>query len=167
MTDGGGWTVFQRRVNGSVDFYRNWTSYKEGFGELDGEFWLGNDKLHYLTNQGNYTLRIDLVDRNGSSYYAKYDLFRINDENDNYRLAELGTFTGTTGADGLRDHYKLQFSTNDRDNDDLSDLNCAMHKRGGWWYRRCCHSNLNGHYHATIKNASLSCCGLKKLCLLG
>ncbi|PIK42667.1 hypothetical protein BSL78_20478 [Apostichopus japonicus] len=85
----------QRRVNGSVDFFRNWTSYKEGFGELDHEFWLGNDKLYYLTNQGRYTLRIDLVDRNGSSYFAKYDLFRINDENDNYQLSELGTFSGT------------------------------------------------------------------------
>ncbi|XP_071836971.1 uncharacterized protein [Apostichopus japonicus] len=114
MTDGGGWTVFQRRVDGSVDFYRNWKSYKEGFGKPDHEFWLGNDKLYHLTNQGLYTLRIDLVDREGTQYYAKYDLFRINDENDKYRLSELGAFSGTArnSGNGL---YTLRIDLVDRE----------------------------------------------------
>ncbi|XP_071837923.1 uncharacterized protein [Apostichopus japonicus] len=158
MTDGGGWTVFQRRVNGSVDFYRNWLSYKEGFGELDHEFWLGNDKLYYLTNQGNYQLRIDLVDREGNQYYAEYDLFRINDENDNYRLSGLGTFNGTDVGDGLRWHYNHRFTTYDRDNDILQN-NCAKANHGAWWYRGCCHSNLNGNYHANLVPATVVCCG--------
>ncbi|XP_071836980.1 microfibril-associated glycoprotein 4-like isoform X4 [Apostichopus japonicus] len=166
MTDGGGWTVFQRRVNGSVDFFCNWTSYKEGFGELDHEFWLGNDKLYYLTNQGRYTLRIDLVDRNGSSYFAKYDLFRINDENDNYQLSELGTFSGTAktrskGNDALRHHMNQQFSTHDRDNDGFGNKDCARLRHGGWWYGICCTANLNSDYNVDlITPPSKKCCGL-------
>ena len=48
-TDGGGWTVFQKRLNGSVDFYRYWNDYKCGFGDLTSEFWMGLDKIHRLT----------------------------------------------------------------------------------------------------------------------
>ena len=61
-TAGGGWTVFQKRLNGSVDFYRAWSDYKVGFGDLNGEFWLGLDKIYPLTSNDNSTLRVDLED---------------------------------------------------------------------------------------------------------
>lgn len=74
-------------------FYRGLSSYKDGFGSPSHELWLGNDKIYYITNHRDYQLRIDLVDRNGSPFYAKYNLFRISDENDKYKMVGLGSFT--------------------------------------------------------------------------
>lgn len=89
--------IFQRRTNGSIDFYQTWTMYKVGFGAKSGEHWLGNDKLHIITNQKDYSLRVDLMDNAGRSYYARYNLFRIGDENNKYRLNSLGSYSGTAG----------------------------------------------------------------------
>ena len=96
ITDGGGWTVFQRRLDGSVDFYRDWESYKKGFGDLNVEFWLGNDNLHRLTAAGDVTLRVDLEDFEGNVTYAKYATFKVADEADKYRLW-IGGYNGTAG----------------------------------------------------------------------
>lgn len=69
----------------------------KGFGDLNHEFWLGNDKLFYLTNDVNCTLRIDLVNRDGVLFHAEYEWFLIKDEEDNYRMFKLGAFRGNTG----------------------------------------------------------------------
>ena len=95
-TDGGGWTVFQRRLDGSVDFYLGWESYKNGFGNLSGEFWLGNDNLHRLTSADKVILRVDLEDFEGNITYAKYTTFMVADERDKYRL-KIGGYSGTAG----------------------------------------------------------------------
>ena len=92
-TAGGGWTVFQKRLDGSVDFYRNWTDYKQGFGNLSGEFWLGLDKIHRLTSQTKNTLRVELEDFDGNTAYAEYDTFAVGNEADKYRLSVAG-YTG-------------------------------------------------------------------------
>ncbi|KAJ8017499.1 Fibrinogen C domain-containing protein 1 [Holothuria leucospilota] len=97
-TDGGGWTVFQRRRDGTLNFYQGWNSYKSGFGGLSGEHWLGNDKIHALTQQRDYQLRVDLVNSRGSSYHVLYTRFGISNENDKYRLVSLGTPSGTAGC---------------------------------------------------------------------
>ena len=93
-TAGGGWTVFQKRFDGSVDFYLKWSDYKHGFGNLSGEFWLGNDKIHRLTSEiNNKRLRVDLEDFEGNTSYAEYDMFGVMSENDKYKLI-LGNYSG-------------------------------------------------------------------------
>ncbi|XP_060055323.1 ficolin-1-like [Erinaceus europaeus] len=143
-TDGGGWTVFQRRVDGSMDFYRDWASYKKGFGSQLGEFWLGNDNIHALTAQGNIELRVDLVDFEDNHKFAHYKVFKMGSEAEKYKLV-LGSFVGGTAGDSLTFHKDKPFSTKDRDNDHSS-TNCAQLYKGAWWYGDCHVSNLNGRY---------------------
>ena len=144
-TDGGGWTVFQRRQDGSVDFYRGWNDYKSGFGNLRAEFWLGNDKIHRLTASRASSLRVELEDWNGVKVYAKYGGFNISDEQAQYRL-EVSSYSGTAGGDSLGYHNNMAFTTKDRDHDRHSTVNCAVFYTGAWWYRSCHSSNLNGKY---------------------
>ncbi|XP_078374727.1 ficolin-2-like [Oculina patagonica] len=143
-TAGGGWTVFQKRLDGSVNFYRGWADYKRGFGNLNGEFWLGLDKINRLTKTKN-RLRVDLEDTTGKTAYAEYDMFAVTSERTKYQLS-LGSYSGTAG-DSLSYHRGQPFSTKDQDNDSSSSNSCAVYYKGAWWYKSCHESNLNGLYH--------------------
>ncbi|KAI5935906.1 Ficolin-1 [Manis javanica] len=149
--DGGGWTVFQRRSDGSVDFYRDWATYKRGFGSQLGEFWLGNDHIHALTAQGTSELRVDLVDFEGNHRFAKYSSFKVEGEAEKYKLV-LGGFVGGDAGDSLTSHNGHTFSTKDQDNDS-SPQHCAELYHGAWWYYTCHVSNLNGHYLGGAHNS--------------
>jgi len=92
-TAGGGWLVFQKRLDGSVDFYRSWTEYKRGFGNLTGEFWLGLDNIHRLSTSGSYKLRVDLEDFDGNTFFAEYDPFEVSSEGEKYQLS-VGSYNG-------------------------------------------------------------------------
>ncbi|XP_062823586.1 veficolin-1 [Anolis carolinensis] len=144
-TDGGGWLVFQRRQDGSVDFYRDWQSYKNGFGNQASEFWLGNDKIHLLTSSGTQQLRIDVKDMNDTRTYATYTSFKISNEEENYILS-VGSYTGGDMGDSFSVHGGSAFSTRDKDNDSHETASCAVMYKGGWWYTACHSSNLNGLY---------------------
>ena len=147
----GGWTVFQRRRDGSEDFYRNWADYVTGFGNFKREFWLGLDHIHCLTSAAPRTeLRVDLADFEGNYKYAQYSFFSVGNSGTNYRLSIAG-YTGTAG-DSLAVHNGMQFSTKDRDNDQNSGVNCASssYRHGAWWYESCTNSNLNGLYRSGL-----------------
>ncbi|KFB50577.1 AGAP012000-PA-like protein [Anopheles sinensis] len=133
---GGGWTVFQRRMDGSVDFYRDWESYKNGFGDIDGEHWLGLEKLHLMTRSGRHELLVLLKDFEENLAYALYDDFKIGSETEKYNLT-VGNYSGTAG-DKLTHHNGMKFTTSDQDNNPRDGReNCAISYKGAWWFQRC------------------------------
>ena len=145
-TDGGGWTVFQRRMDGSVDFYLNWDDYVHGFGNISEEHWLGLSKLHRLANGSLSTeLRVDMEDKDGVYGYAKYSSFYIGGSSTDYTLHKSGLSSSSGVGDSLANHNGRKFTTKDNDNDSWSG-NCADRYFGGWWYLKCHYANLNGHY---------------------
>lgn len=151
-TDGGGWLVFQRRMDGQTDFWRDWEEYAHGFGNISGEFWLGNEALHSLTQAGDYSLRVDL--RAGKeAVFAQYDFFRVDSAKENYRL-HLEGYHGTAG-DSMSYHSGSVFSARDRDPNNLL-ISCAVSYRGAWWYRNCHYANLNGLYGSTVDHQGVS-----------
>ena len=90
--------VFQRRLDGSVDFYRDWADYKNGFGSTNGEFWLGNDNIHSISTSGKQVLRIDLEAISGEKSFAEYRGFSIDAESRNYALRyEIFLASSTAG----------------------------------------------------------------------
>ena len=107
-TDGGGWTIFQRRMDGSVDFYVDWESYKRGFGNLEGEFWLGNDYLHRLTASASMVFRIDMEDYEDDRRFAEYTTFTVADESDNYQVTIDG-YRGTAGDSLLSNTMSIRY----------------------------------------------------------
>ena len=144
-TDGGGWTVFQRRQDGSVDFFRNWTDYEDGFGNLTGEFWLGLSKINRLTKEQSNTLRVDLGDFDGNTSYAQYTTFSVGNSTTEYTLI-VGRYSGTAGDSLSWGHNGMKFTTRDNDNDKYSG-NCAQNWHSAWWFHGCFDSHLNGLYH--------------------
>ncbi|XP_065060901.1 fibrinogen-like protein A isoform X2 [Rhopilema esculentum] len=157
-TDGGGWTVFLRRVTNQTNFNRTWQECTQGFGDLEGNFWLGLDTIHYLTNRENVTLRIDLKATNGTQGFAKYTEFLIAGRETEYTI-HIGGYAGDIG-DSMETGYK--FSTWDNDNDNASYVNCAATRGGPWWHNSCGTSRLmnlffleNGSRHEKMKWKSL------------
>ncbi|KPP74773.1 Tenascin-X-like, partial [Scleropages formosus] len=141
-TDGGGWTVIQRRMDGKTNFFRGWREYSAGFGNISGEFWIGNELLHNLTRMTPMALRIDL--RSGSeSVFAHYSSFSVDTQKNHYAIQVSG-YSGTAG-DSMKYHNGRPFSTRDRDPNPFI-TRCAVSYRGGWWYKNCHEANLNGLY---------------------
>ena len=85
--------MFQQRLDGSVDFYRGWNDYQNGFGDVRGEFWLGLDKINRLTRHGGSKLRVDLEDIAGSVAYAEYERFSVLGSQTSYTLS-YGSYKG-------------------------------------------------------------------------
>ncbi|XP_033857954.3 angiopoietin-related protein 4 [Acipenser ruthenus] len=149
MTAEGGWTVIQRRQDGAVDFDQLWQAYKNGFGTLNGEFWLGLEQIHALSRQGGYVLHVQLTDWNNQVQSVEYS-FRLGGEESSYTLHLQEGAPGNLENALSTDSSGLPFSTRDRDSDLKSDINCAKHLTGGWWFSNCGRANLNGKYFSSV-----------------
>ena len=144
---GGGWTVIQRRKDGSVDFKnRDWVEYEDGFGNLHGEYWIGLRSMHCLTSQGDWELRIDYELKNGTKSYLHYNKFAIGSAEDQYPLSISGF-----DSIGLTDPFVtsfmngMKFTSRDRENDVDYYRNCG-HVYGGWWHHSCGSIHLSDKY---------------------
>ena len=132
----GGWLVFQQRINGSVNFTRDWNSYTQGFGRHGFEFWLGNDYIYGKTFRGEHVLRIEISDdRSNQTFFSEYENFRVSSPFNNYKL-HVGEYRGNL-IDILFNANNSAFSTWDRDNDKVNG-SCARKNKGAWWYGSTC-----------------------------
>lgn len=110
-------TSFTKKVSKSLSVN---CEFQQGFGNLDGEYWLGNEHLYWMTKQAQYKLRVSLEDWQGRLVFAEYDSFHLEPESDWYRL-RLGQYSGTAG-DSLSWHSNKAFTTLDRDKDGYNGL---------------------------------------------
>ena len=143
---GGGWTRILRRSTERMTFHRDWYSYKNGFGDLYGDGWLGLEKIHRLTKYKSAELLISLYTKESKWFFPEYKYFQVGGEDTNYQLY-IGNFTGD-GGDSLSFSHNARFSTYDRDHDSNSG-NCASSNRGGWWYYSCAQGKLTGEPYAS------------------
>ncbi|XP_078697363.1 uncharacterized protein LOC144925281 [Branchiostoma floridae x Branchiostoma belcheri] len=143
--DGPGWTVMQRRLDGSISFDRPWEEYRKGLGDLDTEYWLGNDNLHYLTSQQKYVLRITAAAWSGDLRYVDYREFAVADESQGYQVSYDRRVSNMEGDFIIKG---AKFSTWDKDQDTHTYENCASKLGGGGWYTNCgITANVNGRYY--------------------
>uniref|UniRef100_A0A3P9H1M1 Si:ch211-157b11.8 n=1 Tax=Oryzias latipes TaxID=8090 RepID=A0A3P9H1M1_ORYLA len=138
---GGGWTVIQNRQDGSVDFNRTWQEYRDGFGNMQAEHWLGNAALHALTSTGQHQLCIELEDWHQQKRQATYNNFKVASE------AQSGDAGNALSYSKRYNHDGRFFSTSDQDHDRYTSGNCAQYYGAGWWFDACLAANLNGRYY--------------------
>lgn len=144
-TEGGGWILLQHRSTPfNVSFALDWQSYKNGFGDLNGEHWLGNEAMNRITTGASKTLAIQLETSNGDIATAYYVNFTVSNENQNYRMDYSDYVKSSEPGNAFLENKQMMFSTFDRDNDGNEYQNYAQIRNSAWWFTSSCgHSDLN------------------------
>ncbi|XP_040834378.1 angiopoietin-related protein 3 isoform X1 [Ochotona curzoniae] len=143
------WTLIQHRTDGSQNFNETWENYKHGFGKLDGEFWLGLEKINSIVRESIYILRIELQDWKENQHYIEYS-FHLGNHETNYTL-HLAEISGNVPK-VLAEHKDLVFSTWDHKAKGVT--NCPEIYSGGWWWNDACgEGNLNSKYNRPRTNS--------------
>ncbi|CAL4126393.1 unnamed protein product [Meganyctiphanes norvegica] len=150
-TQGGGWTVITRRDDSYdelTDFARTFEEYAAGFGDVNYDFYIGNEVIHALTDSSLNELWVTMEDTDGVTGYAYYQYFHVAARNEYLippYMMGIGIYEGTFG-DGMDYHNGQGFSTIDQDNDDSASVDCADKYSGGWWYKACYRACLTCPY---------------------
>ncbi|XP_059154486.1 ficolin-1-like [Physella acuta] len=85
----------------------------------------------------------------GKDYYAVYRGFKVENEAAKYKMSYT-SFSGGNVEDQFSSHNGQEFTTIDSDNDRWSGGNCAVDRRGGWWYNECHNVNVNGEWASRV-----------------
>ena len=151
--------TIQRRVSDSVDFDRGWDDYVTGFGEEDGNYWIGLEEIHQLTTMHDVDLNMNIETYEGEPFTVKLERFSVGNVASNYQMHFWGYSQSSDRIkhDIFPDRYNgTMFTTRDRDNDSRS-RNCASALyRGGWWYSRCTNINPNGNYEGDVTHPTFT-----------
>ena len=121
-----GWILIQQSLStGHATFNRSWDDYRNGFGQYNDNYWLGNEKVYQLTTSSSiWKLRVEVQSKDtGKWYSAEYAHFRLSNESTKYVLE----VSGYSGDAGKRNAFAsptsswnvvgMKFSTIDSDND--------------------------------------------------
>lgn len=137
------WIIIMKNGRGNIDFNKKWEDYKNGFGLVSGDYWLGLEELYRLTNQNDYELQVDIEYYNKTWKHAHYDHFLIKNEKERYQLI-LGAYNqSSTAADSLSHHSGMNFQTSDIVTGS-NIVNYATFYRTGWWYNNGFKAKLTG-----------------------
>ena len=151
-TDDGGWTMYQRRVDGAVNFTNSWQDYKHGFGNNSDnttELWLGNENVYQILQSQRSTeweLRIEADGFGGGDYWLVASNFRMDHESLRYSISWQSVSASSAAiAEQWNYHLLLTFKTMDNDDEEPG---CVNKYKGGWWYGRlpCKRLFLNGRH---------------------
>ena len=144
--NGGGWTVLLKRQDGSVDFHLNWADYKNGFGNFEGEHWLGLENMYLLTNLSGVTaqLRVDLADWEGNTALPSM----TNSQLVMRTVTTPSLYRGTSLPVQLETHLHLTIMN--RASAQLIETMIlgliTVFFQGSWWYNACYYNFLIGKY---------------------
>jgi len=134
--------VHQRLTTDHSLFNQSFSGYQNGFGTINGSFWMGNENIHLLTQTGSqpYKLRVEMLSTGNQWRSAEYSSFSLDDNTHKYTLhvngysGDAGDSLQYTGYGGTVFHNGQKFSTFDQDT-----INSCAERFGnaGWWYKDC------------------------------
>ena len=167
VTSINGWIIIHQFSTGSLtSFNRSWVSFTNGFGNLSGNYWFGNEKVYQLTKITPYRIRVEVQSNDTRKWYsAEYASFSLGSNTTFYKLV-VSSYVGgdagesfMTGTTGMTANARA-FTTYDADHDGWGSNCCATVNGGGWWFNACGLSTLTvfggNSYWGPLKTLSLA-----------